>query len=388
MAEAADLLMDLHDLPVDRVGVAGAQDAAGDRLLGGDADQRVGRPAPRAPHCATGRSPDVRRQMRRVAAGQEFRHLRSLLQAGVEEPQQLAADRDALRVGVADIAQRGIGETVGAGRRQPRFLPCLAIGIEGALRSLRPAQHQRVDIAAPPQLGRGLGIAGRRPELRVRPLIRPGPEVDVPVGVVLALEADRPVMRGQRQFDDVDRLPEAVDEADRVGVARHHLAVARFDEADFEAAARDHIGGGVFLGDAHRVRAHRNQRAERQDADVLGLAGGDAEHHRARAIEAVDAGMMLDRLVAQQMLVEAFLEQIGGNLRVAIFVRQAGAHRLGAVEHVLRHEGVDVFAMVPGLHVGSPARHRWRVYKRLDRRVGRAKRNPPLPRHVGGLRYA
>ena len=66
--------------------------------------------------------------------------------------------------------------------------------------------------------------------------------------------------------------------------------------------------------------------------------------------------MMLDRddvdpeIVAQQMLVEAFMEQIGGDLRVAVSVRQAGAHRLGAVEHLLRHKGIDVLAMVPGLH--------------------------------------
>ena len=43
IGEAADLVVDVHDLPVDRVRVAGEQDAAGDRLLGGDADQAVGR---------------------------------------------------------------------------------------------------------------------------------------------------------------------------------------------------------------------------------------------------------------------------------------------------------------------------------------------------------
>src|SRR5215472_15908114 len=38
MAEPADLVVNVHDLFVDGIGVAGAQDAAGDRLLGGDAD--------------------------------------------------------------------------------------------------------------------------------------------------------------------------------------------------------------------------------------------------------------------------------------------------------------------------------------------------------------
>src|SRR5947207_6919853 len=39
MRETADLLVDVHDLAVDRVGIAGDEDAALDRLLGVDADQ-------------------------------------------------------------------------------------------------------------------------------------------------------------------------------------------------------------------------------------------------------------------------------------------------------------------------------------------------------------
>src|SRR5262245_13642297 len=138
------------------------------------------------------------------------------------------------------------------------------------------------------------------------------------MGVVLALPAERAVMRGQRLLDQIYRLPEALDIADRVGVARYHLAVARFDKADLDPAARDDVRRRVFLGDPHRIRAHRDQGAETQDADLLGLPGEDAEDHRARAVKAVDPRMMLDRddvdpeLVAQQVLVEAFLEQISG----------------------------------------------------------------------------
>src|SRR5208282_3908475 len=43
MAEAAHLLVDVHDLLVDGIRIAGAEDAAGDRLLGGDADQALAR---------------------------------------------------------------------------------------------------------------------------------------------------------------------------------------------------------------------------------------------------------------------------------------------------------------------------------------------------------
>src|SRR5207249_10154329 len=82
------------------------------------------------------------------------------------------------------------------------------------------------------------------------------------------------------------------------------------------------------------------------------------------AIKAVDPGMMLDRhdidteVVAQQMLVKTFLEQIGRDLGVAVLVGEAGAHRLGAVEHLLRHKGVDVLAMIPSLHGRYSSRKR------------------------------
>ena len=195
----------------------------------------------------------------------------------------------------------------------------------------------------------------------MRALINRRPDVDMAVGEMLALPAEWPVMRGQRLLDQVDRFPEAVDITNRVGVARHHLAVARFDKADLKPAARDHIRRRVFLGHPHRIGADGDQGPERQDADLLGLPGEDAEDHRARAVEAVDPGMMLDRddvdpeLVAQQVLVEALFEEIRRNLRIAILVGQAGAHQLGAVEDFLRYERVDVLAMVPGLHLFSPA---------------------------------
>src|SRR5262249_53965990 len=170
------------------------------------------------------------------------------------------------------------------------------------------------------------------------------------------LPAEWPVMRSQRLLNQVYRFPEAVDITNRVGVARHHLAVARFDKADLQPAARDHVRRRVFLGHPHRIGADCNQSPERKDADLLGLPRKYAKDHRARTVEAVDPGMMLDRddvdpeVVAQQVLVEALLEEIRRNLGIAIFVGQAGAHRLRAVEDFLRHKRIDVLAMIPSLH--------------------------------------
>src|SRR5262245_61025386 len=67
--------------------------------------------------------------------------------------------------------------------------------------------------------------------------------------------------------------------------------------------------------------------------------------------------MMLDRnhveppLIGQQEFVDAFLEQVGGYLRVAVAVGQARTHRRRAIEHVLRHVGIRYFALVPDVHV-------------------------------------
>jgi len=152
--------------------------------------------------------------------------LRRLFEAGVQEPQRFAADPQALLVCLADIAQSGISETVGPGRCQSGCAASISISVKGTLAGFGAAQDKRVDHAAPAELRRGLGIAGRRPHRWMWTLIDRRPDVDVAVGEVLALPAEGPVMRGQGLLDQVDRLPKSVDIADRVGVARHHLAIA------------------------------------------------------------------------------------------------------------------------------------------------------------------
>ncbi len=167
-------------------------------------------------------------------------------------------------------------------------------------------------------------------------------------------------MRGQRLRDQIDRLPIALLVAHRVDVGRRHLGAARFDKADIEPATRDHVGGGVFLGDADRVGAQRYERAERQDAHLPRLLRQNPDQHRVGAKQRIDAGVVLDRqhvhahVVAQQEFVDDLLEQIGGDIRVAIAVRQAAAHRFGGIEHLTRHERVRDLALPPRFHKDSP----------------------------------
>jgi hypothetical protein len=164
-------------------------------------------------------------------------------------------------------------------------------------------------------------------------------------------------MRGERLPDQVDRFPIALLVAHRVGVGRRHLGAARFDKADLEPAARNDVGRGVFLGDAHRVFAQRHKRAEREDARLSGLPRQDADQHRVGTQQRIDPRMVLDRqhveaeIVAQQELVDDLLEQIGGDARVAIAVGQAAAHRLRGVEHRSRDEWVGNLALPPRIHV-------------------------------------
>ena len=97
------------------------------------------------------------------------------------------------------------------------------------------------------------------------------------------------------------------------------------------------ITSAVAYSSATRTGSWRTviKRAHAEEADVLGLARDDAEDHRARAIEAVDPGMVLARgdveaeFVAQQVFVERLLEEPRRDLRVAISVGQARPHRIG-----------------------------------------------------------
>ena len=66
--------------------------------------------------------------------------------------------------------------------------------------------------------------------------------------------------------------------------------------------------------------------------------------------------MMLDGddvqplVVAQHELVQGLLEQVGGDVRIAVLVRQAGADGIRPVEDLLRHEGIRVLVVKPDVH--------------------------------------
>src|SRR5262249_11455312 len=78
------------------------------------------------------------------------------------------------------------------------------------------------------------------------------------------------------------------------------------------------------------------------------------------AEQRIDPRVVLDgqhiqaQVVAQQELVDDFLEEIGGDLGIAKAIGQAGAHGVRRVEHVLRYERVRDFALPPSVHLALP----------------------------------
>ena len=253
----------------------------------------------------------------------------------------------------ADADHRGVGKPVGAGG-PAQFLRALAIG-----REQRPgdvARQQGADDM--PALG------GHAPGIDADPghphrwrglLQRPRPDVDVAVVEELALPIERTVGRRHRLQDQIVRLPIAAHQIGRVAVGRCDFVGRALDQAHFQPAARQYVEPRHLLGDAHRVGAVGDRRAERQEARALGLAGDNRQRHRHRnrqtgrgAVMLVDHDVEPD-LVAQRELVEIAVQQLVADLRIVIAVRQHDPQR-AALQPLLPGRVVGHFREIPDAH--------------------------------------
>ena len=190
----------------------------------------------------------------------------------------------------------------------------------------------------------------------MRLLPRAWPDVHVSVRVVLALPTERPLLKGQRLGDEIDRFPVALNIRHRVGIIGRHLTRARLHEADIQTSTGNDIRRGVFLCDSDRVWPQRDQGPHTENADLTYLAGQDTQDQRVGSKQGINSSVMLDGdnidspLVAQHELVKGFLEQVGSDLWVTILIRQAGPDGIRAIEHVWWDEGIRVLVVIPDFH--------------------------------------
>ena len=167
----------------------------------------------------------------------------------------------------------------------------------------------------------------------MRLLVRPRPRIEEPVGVELAEEFGRPVLRPRLQ-DDVDQflVPLARRRRiDRIGPVLHAGAER---ERDLEASVRHHVEHGVFLGQAVGIFEVR-RRAPHADLGVAGLRnerGGDQVRRRHHAVGGVvmlvdDDGVEAE-LVGEHELGQIALVERMAALGIIIFVREIHPQRL------------------------------------------------------------
>ncbi len=164
-------------------------------------------------------------------------------------------------MGVAHVDECGIGKVVSADFGEPGLSPSLAIRSPSAVGFVRPTQHQHIDHAPPTHFTRGGRIASGGPHARMRLLPRARPNVDVPVGKMLALPTKRSLLVGESFGDQVNRFPKAFNVDNRVGVVGRHLAAARLDKTDLQPPSGNDIRGRVLLRDPHRFLPQRHQGA-------------------------------------------------------------------------------------------------------------------------------
>ena len=177
--------------------------------------------------------------------------------------------------------------------------------------------------------------AGGRPDRRMRLLPHARPDVDLPVVEILALPVEQLVVRRHRLDDEIERLPEAVHDRDRVLVRGREFVRHALDEAHVEPAARQHVDGRKLLGAAQRIGPVADRIAEHQEPRVL----GDAREHREPAHHGRGhAGRGLVMLVEHDVEAEPVgdlpfvvvaVEQVGRDLRIAFAVEQIDAQRAG-----------------------------------------------------------
>src|SRR2546425_9278070 len=191
---------------------------------------------------------------------------------GLQVPHQLARPGIAFFVGLAHVDQRRVGEAIERGRGQSQLGAPLAIRAEHVLRAVEAGQEAGDDVALLADGPRTARAQRGDPDRRVRLLVRPRPDVHLPVVEVLALPVEGAVVARPRLHDQIVGLPEALHHTGRPMISGRYLVWDAAHEPALQAAARVDVDHRHLLGHAYGLAPVRDRIAENQDARLAGLA--------------------------------------------------------------------------------------------------------------------
>jgi hypothetical protein len=202
----------------------------------------------------------------------------------------------------------------------------------------------------------------------MRLLPHPRPDIDVAVLEKFSVPIEVFVVGGHRLQDKIMRLPEAVHQLGRIAIGGCDLVRDALDKTHVEPAARDHVDGRQLLGGAQRIGPVADRIAEHQKPGQFGGArrDGKPDHHRRRhagrgLVMLVEHDVEAE-IVAELPLVVIAMEQVGGDARVALSVRESDAQRAGML---VPGRVIGLFAEVIDSH-GTPLPRSVGTHRSID----------------------
>ncbi len=121
--------------------------------------------------------------------------------------------------------------------------------------------------------------AARRPDRRMRLLIRPRPHIDLTLVNPFAFVVERPVMGGPGFLDKINRFPKPLGRLGRITVRRKQFIRHTAHETALQPAIGNVIDHGHFLGAPDGIGKIGHRVAKDQYPRLLGLAGQDGKRH-------------------------------------------------------------------------------------------------------------
>src|SRR2546425_7505402 len=247
---------------------------------------------------------------------------------------QLARARISFLVGLASIDEGSVGEAVQTRSGETEFGPARAIGLENGLRSLEPGQEASYHVTLLADISGAGRTQSSDPDGRMRLLVRPRPDIHLPVVEVLPFPVEGTIVTGPGLQDQVVGLPKALHHTRWPVVAGRKLVRHAPDEADLQAAARVDVDHSHFLSHAHGLAPVGDRVAENEQPGPFRLAGKNTHDDRTsrvkvgrRLVVLVDHNLKA-QLFGDYPLVNITVVEVGPDLRVVIAVGKRDSDRV------------------------------------------------------------